>query len=248
MQRHRTVAAMFFLALAGFWLMAAGNALWAATSVPSGPRSRAAIKRADPALRAEAGKKGLALGSPVFMRIFKDEGVFEIWLKKGGAYSLFKACNICTFSGEPGPKLKKGDGQAPEGFYEFRPPAMNPHSQFHLSFDLGYPNRYDRFHGRTGSALMVHGNCVSIGCYAMTDEGIEEIWTIADAAFRNGQEMIPVHIFPFRPTNANLEKRRESRWLDFWQNLKEGFDLFEKNRVPPRVSVSSGRYVFGNDK
>ncbi|MFQ5604064.1 MAG: murein L,D-transpeptidase family protein [bacterium] len=119
--------------------------------------------------------------------------------------------------------------QSPEGYYFVTPKQLNPLSNFHLSFNIGYPNQYDRFHKRTGNAIMVHGNCVSIGCYAMTDPSIEEIYALADAAFRKGQKYIRVHIFPFRLTVENLAQYQNSRWFDFWQNLKQGFDYFEKH-------------------
>jgi murein L,D-transpeptidase YafK len=143
-----------------------------------------------------------------------------------------------------GPKQKKGDWQSPEGFYFVRGSQLNPFSQFHLAFNLGYPNRYDRAHGRTGSALMVHGDCVSAGCFAMTDEQIDEIYTLAEAALKNGQPYFKVHIFPFRMTAENMKKHRNSPWLAFWDNLKEGYDLFEKYHYPPETSVRNKRYVF----
>ena len=122
---------------------------------------------------------------------------------------------------------------------------MNPASSYHLSFNLGYPNAYDRAHRRTGSALMVHGECVSIGCFAMGNPAIEEIWTIATAAFRAGQPLFRVHVFPFRLDDAErLERERDNRWHSFWMNLKEGYDWFEKHGQPPNVEVESGRYVF----
>ena len=150
----------------------------------------------------------------------------------------------------------EGDGQAPEGFYEVRPDSLNPHSSYHLSFNLGFPNRYDRAHGRTGSYLMVHGDCASIGCYAMaagldffSDDGkrnrpIEEIWTMMMAAFEAGQESVQVQALPFRMTDANLSVHKAAQWADFWRNLKEGADLFEQTGQAPRVGVSGKEYVF----
>ena len=134
--------------------------------------------------------------------------------------------------------------RGPEGFYFVTPGRLNPFSKFHLSFNLGYPNAYDRAHGRTGGALMVHGDCVSIGCYAMTDAGIEEIYALADAAFREGQPFFRVHVFPFRMTDENMARHEKSRWKDFWENLKEGYDFFERSGRPPNVEVRGGRYVF----
>ena len=133
---------------------------------------------------------------------------------------------------------------SPEGFYYVTPAAMNPNSRFHLSLDIGYPNRYDRLHGRTGSAIMIHGNRVSIGCFAMTDAVIEKIYTIAHRAFESGQPFFRVHIFPFRMTAENLAKFADSPHRPFWDNLKEGYDLFEETKVDPNVEVERGRYVF----
>lgn len=120
---------------------------------------------------------------------------------------------------------------------------MNPLSRFHLSIDLGYPNAYDRANGRTGNALMVHGNCVSVGCYAMTDAGIEEIYALADAALRAGQNSIPFHLFPSRPTEQNMRAHRDARWDRFWGDLKTAYEMFEQRRLPPRISVRGGKYV-----
>jgi murein L,D-transpeptidase YafK len=196
----------------------------------------------------ELAGKDLEYGAPIFIRIFKKERLLEVWLKKDISFNLFKAYPICTYgSGGLGPKIRQGDGKAPEGFYFVTPSRLNPVSNFHLSFNLGYPNSYDSHHGRTGSALMVHGNCVSIGCYAMTDSGIEEIFTLADAAFRKGQSFFRVHIFPYKMTTENMEKYKENAWYGFWSNLKDGYDFFENNnRIPPNVEVRNGKYVFEN--
>jgi murein L,D-transpeptidase YafK len=187
---------------------------------------------------------GLSLGDAVFIRIFKESSELEVWLEAGGRFKLFRSYSICRYSGSLGPKLREGDGQSPEGFYFVTPSRMNPWSRFHLSFNLGFPNAYDRFHGRTGSHLMVHGSCVSIGCYAMTDEGIEEIYTLAAAALTQGQQYIRVHVFPFRMTRRNFRRFDGTRWGQFWKNLKTGHDWFERTGRPPDVQVRGGLYVF----
>jgi len=214
--------------------------------IPSSKRSIEAINRVKPKLEKELKAKNLKYGSPIFIRIFKEEMVLEVWIKRDNHFILFKEYPICTYgSGGIGPKTRQGDGKAPEGFYFVTPNRLNPLSNFHLSFNLGYPNSYDRYHGRTGSALMVHGSCVSIGCYAITDSGIEEIYALADSAFRNGQRFFRVHIFPFKMTDENMKKHRGSKWDSFWENLKEGYDFFENNgHIPPNVEVKDGRYVF----
>ena len=184
-------------------------------------------------------------GDAVFIRIFKKEALLEVWIKKEEHYVHLKDYAICAYSGHLGPKLREGDKQAPEGFYRVYPKQLNPHSKFHLAFNLGYPNAYDRAHHRTGSYLMVHGNCVSVGCYAMTDAKIEEIYGLVSAALYNGQPYVPVHIFPFRMEDTTMDAYSESRWYDFWMELKEGYDYFEAEEVPPEVDVVDGKYVIG---
>ncbi len=188
---------------------------------------------------------GTQRGDAVFIRIFKKEALLEVWIKKEQRYVHLKDYAICAYSGHLGPKLKEGDKQAPEGFYRVYTKQLNPHSKFHLAFNLGYPNAYDRAHHRTGSFLMVHGNCVSVGCYAMTDAKIEEIYGLVDAALRNGQPFVPVHIFPFRMEDETMDAYSENRWYDFWMELKEGYDYFEVEEVPPEVEVVDGKYVIG---
>jgi murein L,D-transpeptidase YafK len=222
--------------------------LFAQNDIPSSSRSREAINRVGPGIAKELADKDIEYAAPIFIRIFKSEMTLEVWLRSETNYKLFRRYPICTYgSGGLGPKIREGDGKAPEGFYFVTPSLLNPVSRFHLSFNLGYPNSYDRHHGRTGSALMVHGSCVSIGCYAMTDSGIEEIFTLANAALRNGQSFFRVHIFPFKMNNENMQKHKGSEWYDFWSNLKEGYDFFEtNNRIPPNVEVRGGRYVIDN--
>jgi murein L,D-transpeptidase YafK len=187
---------------------------------------------------------GVRLGVPVYIRIFKLESELELWVEKDGRFQRFATYPICMWSGRLGPKLKEGDRQAPEGFYTVAKDALNPNSRMHLSFNLGFPNVYDRGKGRTGSFLMVHGGCASIGCYAVTDGGVEEVWAFVTAALDNGQARIPVHAFPFRMTERNLRLRKGDKWSGFWADLKRGYDLFEASHMPPKVSVCDGRYVF----
>lgn len=188
---------------------------------------------------------GFAKGQPVFLRLFKEERLLEVWLKDGATYRLFESWPICAFSGRLGPKLREGDFQAPEGFYEVGRAQLNPNSAYHLAFNLGYPNAYDRAHGRTGAHLMVHGACASVGCYAMTDAGIDEIYALVATALERGQRSVAVHIFPFRMSDAALAAHAGGPWDDFWTNLKEGHDAFEATRIPPAVHVCDGRYAFG---
>lgn len=217
----------------------------AIAQVPSSPRSVKAVNEVKPQLESQLKQRGLMYGSPVFMRIFKEPRELEVWVKRGHAYHLFKTYQVCTYGlAGLGPKTKKGDWKAPEGFYSFTPGKMNPLSNYHLAFNLGYPNSYDRARKRTGSAIMVHGDCVSIGCFAMTDPAIDEIYALADGAFREGQGTIMVHIFPFRMTDGNMKKHAKDTWKDFWDNLKQGYDMFERDHTPPHVSVENKRYIF----
>ena len=237
--RSIALAVLSLLSLTGYRLPGA--------ELPASERSERVVSRIAPLLKVDLERKGLELGSPVFMRIFKEEEVLELWVEDSAEFKLFRTYPICYYSGHLGPKLKTGDRQSPEGFYYVTPSRLNPWSDYHLSFNLGYPNAYDRAHGRTGKYLMVHGSCASIGCYAMTDAGIEEIYTMAYEALRNGQPFFRVHIFPFRLSEKNLESHKDSRWTQFWLNLKEGYDWFEKRRTPPDVTVENGRYVFNED-
>ena len=186
----------------------------------------------------------LEAGASIFMRIFKLEFELELWMLRDGRFHRFATYPICLWSGHLGPKHKEGDRQSPEGFYTVDSTALNPASKYHRSFNLGFPNTFDRAHGRTGSLLMVHGGCASIGCYAMTDGVIEEIWALVTAALKSGQERFQVQVFPFRMTERNMALHARSSDASFWQQLKQGYDLFEDSRLPPRVSVCQDRYVF----
>lgn len=195
------------------------------------------------AAQAELSQKKIAQGSPVFMRIFKEEKELEVWIKRGAKYAKFKTYQICNWSGKLGPKLKQGDKQAPEGFYLVKPGQMNPFSKYHLSFNLGYPNAYDASFSRTGDFLMVHGGCSSAGCYAVTDENVQEIYSLSRDAFLGGQRAFHVHAFPFRMTVANLERHKNNKWYGFWKELQQGYDLFNQTRTPPKVGVKDKQYV-----
>ena len=197
-------------------------------------------------LTAELGEAGFGLGAPVHVRIFKREKRLELWLaREDGRYALFKGYDICTYSGALGPKLKEGDRQAPEGFYRVGLKQLNPASRHHLSFNLGFPNAFDTQLGRTGSALMVHGGCSSVGCFAITDESVDEVYALVEAALRNGQPAVDVAVFPFRLTASALAQEGSSPWLGFWRNLKQGHDLFEADFTPPKVGACKGEYRFG---
>jgi murein L,D-transpeptidase YafK len=199
-----------------------------------------------PATTALMASKGMSQGDPILMRAYKKESELEVWKKgRDGKYALLKTYPICRWSGQLGPKVREGDRQAPEGFYTVTPAQMNPNSSYYLSFDTGFPNAYDRAHGRTGSHLMVHGTCSSRGCFAMTDEVIAEVYAVAREAFAGGQRGFQFQSYPFRMTAENLAKHRADPNMPFWQNLKEGADQFEVLKEEPRVAVAGLRYHFG---
>jgi murein L,D-transpeptidase YafK len=213
---------------------------------PPGPDDLPPPRLPKPPLAARLAAAGFAAGDAAFIRIFKSESQLEVWLKRGAGFVLFETYPICAWSGDLGPKLKEGDGQSPEGFYEVGSKQLNPASAYHLAFNLGYPNPYDRAHGRTGSALMVHGACASVGCYAMTDHFITEIYGLVAAALRKGQRSVPVHVFPFRMTHGAVTARSADEWASFWVNLKQGYDAFEDAQVPPAVYACGKHYAFGD--
>lgn len=185
---------------------------------------------------------------PVFIRIFKETSELEVWKKRrNNKYALLKTYDVCKWSGELGPKFVEGDRQAPEGFYTVKPGQMNPKSKYYLAFNIGYPNAFDRAHGRTGSHLMVHGACSSAGCYSMTDEDAGELFALARDSFKGGQRAFQIQAFPFRMTPQNMAKHRDSEHYPFWQMLKGGYDHFEVAKVPPTVDVCDKRYVFNAD-
>jgi len=183
--------------------------------------------------------------APVLIRIYKEESTLEVWKQdRSGKYALLDSYPICKFSGNLGPKLMQGDHQAPEGFYDITPDQMNPNSSEYLAFNTGFPNAYDRSLGRTGSFLMVHGGCRSVGCYAMTDYAMEEIYGLVEEAFKGGQQKVQLQAFPFRMTAQNLARQAGDPNMPFWQMLKAGSDAFLTVEQPPRVAVCDRRYVF----
>ena len=224
------------------------------SQIPSSTRVTKARDKYEPILKKEFKEKGLRFGSNVFLRIIKEESILEIWVKKGETYSHFKDYKICDYSGGLGPKYEQGDGKSPEGFYFVKPNQLNPWSSYHLAFNTGYPNAFDKANGYTGNYLMVHGDCCSIGCYAMTNEGVDEIYTVIYNSFKNGQAFFRLHIFPFRMTDENINSHKNDNVDDviidytefhsFWRNIKTGYDMFELNKIPPNVSVRNKVYVF----
>jgi len=198
-----------------------------------------------PALLADIEQKNMAKESPIMVRVFKEESELEVWKEnKDGRFALLKSYPICRWSGELGPKVKVGDRQAPEGFYSITPGLMNPNSNYYLAINTGFPNAYDKANERTGNFLMIHGDCSSSGCYAMTDEQIQEIYALARESFFGGQRAFQIQAYPFKMTALNMAKHRNSPHLAFWRMLKQGYDHFEVTRQEPKVDVCEKRYVF----
>jgi murein L,D-transpeptidase YafK len=193
-------------------------------------------------------EKGMRTHSPIVIRAFKKESELEVWKQaSGGKMELLKTYPMCRWSGQLGPKTKQGDRQVPEGFYAFSAGAMNPNSSFYLSFNVGYPNQLDRQLGRTGNLIMVHGDCSSMGCYAMTDTQIADIYGLTREAFAGGQKQIQMQSYPFRMTAENMAKYRNDPNMPFWKNLKQGNDHFEVAKAEPKVSICNGRYSFESE-
>jgi murein L,D-transpeptidase YafK len=201
------------------------------------PMSEKAARPLSDKMVKEIQSKNMDMESPILVRLFKEESELEVWKQnREGRFALLKTYPICRWSGELGPKIREGDRQAPEGFYNITPGQMNPNSQYYLSFDLGYPNAYDRAYGRTGSQLMVHGDCSSRGCYSMTDEQISEIYALGRDSFFGGQKSFQVQAYPFRMTAQNFAKHRNNPHIAFWKMLKKGNE--------PKVNVCEKHYVF----
>jgi murein L,D-transpeptidase YafK len=214
-------------------------------------RQRAAAKGAIPLpntpevgrTAARLAEKGLAVGNAVMLRAFKESSELELWMEKDGVFVHFATYPVCHWSGSLGPKQAEGDKQTPEGFYTVTSRQLHRAGRWRRALNLGFPNAYDQSQARSGSYILVHGGCSSVGCFAMTDPVMAEIFQLSSAALQQGQGHIPVHVFPFRMTDANLDRHRSAEWYQFWQNLKEGYDVFERTHRPPRVSVCDNRYV-----
>lgn len=238
----RRLGLLAFVAAAGAGLAACDETATTGTSMTGSVRASHPIS---PELLALMEQKGVNPNSPVLIRTYKKEAEFEIWkMKPDGRYVLFKTFPMCRWSGQLGPKMAEGDRQVPEGFYRITPGQMNPTSQYYLSFNVGYPNAYDRAHGATGGSIFVHGACSSAGCFSMTDAQIDQIYAIAREAFNGGQQAIQMQSYPFHMTPENLAKYRDDPNIAFWRQLKEGSDNFEVSKQDVTVGVCARHYVF----
>lgn len=188
----------------------------------------------------------------IFIRVFKRERVLELWARprETNRFMLLKSYPICALAGTIGPKRRQGDNQTPEGFYEID--DFNPASEYLLSLHVNYPNASDRVlssRQAPGGLIYIHGGCKTIGCIAVTDDAIQELYWIAVEARAGGQQRIPVHIFPARLTDEEMERLgtafgKRPDLMAFWTNLRPGFDFFERTRTLPVMTVDArGRYV-----
>jgi murein L,D-transpeptidase YafK len=195
-------------------------------------------------LEGELAAKGFVLGAPAFIRVFKQSSTLELWLWKNGRFHQFKSYPICKWSGELGPKLAEGDRQSPEGVYFISGRDLIVNARWHRAMNLGFPNSRDKALGLTGSGILIHGKCSSIGCFSLTDPVVEDVYEVIAAALDAGQPRIMVHVFPFPLTRANLARHAGDEWHDFWARLERGHDLFLRDGLPPRTFVCLGEYAF----
>jgi murein L,D-transpeptidase YafK len=243
--RARLVRALGLRALTVSALLAAAFTLGGCFGEEGYELPSQAMKELSPEMVTKLQQKNMTKDSPMLIRIFKEESELEVWKQdSSGRYALLKVYPICRWSGDLGPKVKEGDRQAPEGFYPITPGLMNPNSSYYLAINTGFPNVYDRANNRHGAFLMIHGDCSSRGCYAMTDQEIGEIYSLAREAFLGGQKEIQLQAYPFRMTPANMARHRNNPSFAFWQMIKEGYDHFEVSHLEPKVDVCDRRYVF----
>ncbi len=240
--RIRYLASLSLMALA---LAGCNDTLDSATSIDLSKVKNKVEQPLPDRIVAEMAKKGMDRNSPIMIRILKEEGVMEIWkAKTDNRFDKIAEYKICAWSGRLGPKVKEGDRQAPEGFYNLTPANLNPNSKYYLAINTGFPNKYDSANGRSGVNLMIHGACSSSGCYSMTDQQVLEIYAFARDAFKGGQKTIQLEAFPFRMTAENMVRHRLNSNIDFWKMLKAGYDDFEVTKRPPEVEVCEKKYVF----
>jgi murein L,D-transpeptidase YafK len=228
--------------------IAALGLLWAiaglSISYPAVADEKAASKPVPAVTLTALAQKVIPVAAPIYIRIFKEDSELEVWkARTDGRYVIVKTFPICNWSGALGPKTKLGDQMAPEGFYSFSADGLKPDSKYHLAINVGYPNALDRALGRNGDFIMVHGKCASIGCFAMTDDLIEEVYALARDAIDGGETRVPLHIFPFRMTAANMKAHADHQARSSWSPLKEAFDDFAKTQIPPRTGACGKHYV-----
>src|ERR1700743_1826024 len=213
-------------------------------TIPDSKRAADIRNKVWPLLQKQLKDRNLGEDQPIYIRIIKETKTLQLWILSGKNYQLFKSYDICSFAGGLGTKTLEWDSKSPEGFYTVTPDLLNPNSAYHLGINIGYPNKLERQLGYTGDAIMIHGDCVSIGCYARDEPTIEEIYTMVYEAFLHGQKVLNIGIFPFKMDDAHMKTYANSPNIRFWQNLTPGFDIFQNTHIPPIVTVSNKKYVF----
>lgn len=240
---HNKKQVLMFLVVAAVLTLLPVLQAVAWTNIPTSPRANRLMNEVRGRVTQELQDKDFQLGSPLFMRILKTPGILEVWIQRGATYDLFKTYHICSYSGYPGPKLFEGDWQSPEGFYTVSASQLNPNSRYHLAFNVGFPNAFDKARKRTGSSIMVHGGCSSMGCFAMGNHNIEELYFLARETLSAGMDSFSLHIFPFPMTPKNMEKYKCSPWISFWKNLQDGYMAFERDHTVPVITINRGKYI-----
>ena len=220
------------------------------------PRVKSAYEEKETAITRQLAAKGIKIKEPVqiYLRAFKEEALIELWAKNNTSktFQLIDSFEICSMSGTIGPKRKQGDRQVPEGFYHID--RFNPASSFHLSLGINYPNASDKIIGKANSNLgcdiFIHGSCVSIGCMAITDDQINELYIYCVEAYNGGQTKIPVTIFPARLilTNYNRLIRQMPEQKALWTELQTAYTLFNTSKKLPNVSfLENGRHAISEN-
>ena len=197
-------------------------------------------------LAKEFSEKGLKLGSPVFLRVYKQTSEMELWVQQGPRYELFKIYKICRWSGGLGPKFYEGDRQSPEGLYRITTSDLIVNQRWDRAMNINYPNNFDQVNGRGGSSILIHGGCGSIGCFAIQNQNVEEVYGAVRAALRNSQAYVPVLTLPFRYSALAPEKEDTLHMSEFWSDLRRADLLFERDKLPPIAWICDGRYYFAD--
>ncbi|MGB0884940.1 MAG: L,D-transpeptidase family protein [Chitinophagales bacterium] len=213
-------------------------------------RVKNAFEEKDYNLKQEFQKKGFSYPpSNILLVSYKAEGELQVWIKEyNGSYRIFKVYDVCKKSGDFGPKRIQGDKQVPEGFYNIN--VFNPSSDFHLSLGISYPNNSDRLNSTAsdlGGDIYIHGSCVTVGCLPMTDDIMEEIYLISAHAKNQGQQNIPIHLYPFKFNKLTeyIFYKEYPEHITFWENLKSEYYYFTNNKRIRNINIDSfGNYKF----
>ncbi len=238
--------------LSGYTLLAQDDSASFRNAQFASSRVSESWKKYDDTLAKEFRKKNVAYPpKDIYLRAFKSQNEMELWARnaEGGEYKLIKTYHICAVPGRLGPKRIQGDRQVPEGYYFID--EFNNASDYYLSLLLNYPNYSDQLLGsqKTGGDIYIHGGCVTVGCLPMTNPGIQEIYTVCLNARLNGQQYIPVHIFPTRLNKNGIaylgrEFPNDATRQQFWAELKNGYEYFEKNhKLLPVMYTPDGKYA-----